>query len=133
MSWKKGKIIVVILFVTVGFLSACRSTTIKIGWVCVNDKNELDCRYNEFSGKEIKSIKVNEGETLEFSFDIEVQEGELAIKILDPSENTVWEKEFIQSVSEGDAITATESGRYRLVVEGLETAGAFIITWQVID
>jgi hypothetical protein len=110
-------------------LLSCNAVSKRIGWSCINTSNELDCKYQLFSGQETEGIFLETGETLEIKYDVQVEAGGIGVYIQSPSGETIWETDLIQTASEEIEFQAAESGNYRLIVEGRETRGAFKIHW----
>jgi len=126
--------LIFILFVAAAIVSSCNAISSKrVGCVCTNIGNEMNCRYKLFSDQETDRIKVESGETLEISYDVEVESGELRISLLNPDEEVVWEKDFMEAASDTATYQANEDGKLILIVEGVDTEGLFNISWQVME
>jgi len=133
--YQKHKNLGIVLFLVLAVLiSACSTASSKrMGWVCVNDSNELDCSFELFSGQEAEKIKLEEGQTLDIAYEVEVESGELWIGLVDPDDVAVWEVDLSQTVSDTVSVPVEASGNYHMVVEGMDAKGAFNITWDIID
>ena len=123
-----------IVSVLVILTSACSAATSKrVDWVCVNHENEFDCRYTLFSGQETENINLRTGEILAISFDVEVESGELQMILMNDSEEPVWKITLKESLSDVTSYQATENGDFYLVIKGMDAAGSFNITWQILE
>lgn len=130
----KRKYILDIIFLSILatlLVSACSTSSIRIGWSCTNGINEFDCKYREFTGREIEEIDLNADDTVEIMYDVEVESGILVIQIEDPEGEIVWKIEQVDNYSDEVTLPADEKGRYRMIVEGQETQGSFLIEWDI--
>ena len=126
---RKLKTLLIILLVSGFLMSACNSSTVRVGWVCLNSSNELSCKYKLFSGQETENINLDIGEKLTMSIDIQVVSGEMKISLTNPNGEVVWEENLNDTASYTKNIQASDSGNYLLVIEGIETEGSFDIKW----
>jgi len=133
MNHKKNLYIFSLLLLAAVLLSACSPVSKRIGWFCINPKNELDCKYQFFTGQESKRISMQKNETLAITLDVEAESGDLRVFLQNPENETVWETDFNQTASDAFKVQAEDNGLYRLVVKGSETSGSFIIKWQILD
>jgi archaellum biogenesis ATPase FlaH len=85
--------------------------------------------YQFFDGTKIKVISAKEGKTIVINFASEVQEGELTMSILDPSNDLVAE---LQTNTTGiKEINSDKNQKYRLVIRGMQTKGSFNVNWEI--
>ena len=85
--------------------------------------------YQFFDGTKIKVISAKEGKTIVINFASEVQEGELTMSILDPSNDLVAE---LQTNTTGiKEINSDKNQKYRLVIRGTQTKGSFNVNWEI--
>ena len=85
--------------------------------------------YQFFDGTKIKVISAKEGKTIVINFASEVQEGELTMSILDPSNDLVAE---LQTNTTGiKEINSDKNQKYRLVIKGTQTKGSFNVNWKI--
>jgi hypothetical protein len=123
----------ILVILTIFLVSACSTSSIRIGWTCTDGINELDCNYREFTGREIEEIDLEPAEMVEIKYDVEVESGILAIQLEDPEGEIVWKTEQVDDFSGEITLPADEKGRYRMIVEGQETQGSFLIEWDIRD
>jgi hypothetical protein len=127
-KYVKSWIFIIILTV---FLTACSGfSSTRMGWVCINPDNGLDCSYSLFTGQEMDTVKLDEGEFITLSYEVKVESGAIQILVLDPSDQTIWQVDLTQNISDEIKIQASESGIFRIVVNGDETEGSFRLTWE---
>ena len=85
--------------------------------------------YQFFNGTKIKVINAKEGKTIVINFASEVQQGELTMSILDPSNDLVAE---LQTNTTGiKEINSDKNQKYRLVIRGMQTKGSFNVNWEI--
>ncbi|MGC9468017.1 MAG: hypothetical protein ACP5HS_05460, partial [Anaerolineae bacterium] len=89
-------------------------------------------RYETFTGTERNRVRLDEGETLDLSFDVTVEKGALEIAVLASNGDTLWERGFSESDSGSVALVAEQSGRYTVLVAGTATGGSFDVSWEVL-
>ncbi len=131
MKHTKNLFFILSIIIIASVLSACSSSTTKVGCVCMDSSNELDCQYKLFDGREIKNIDMDAGEVLQVHYEVEVESGRLSLILQDAAGEVVLER-AMPSTSEDDlTYTATEDGRYRLIIEGLDTKGSYLVNWSL--
>jgi hypothetical protein len=99
------------------------SYTITVGEIGTRP-NEISGEYRSFSGHYFKTVKLEDGETLYVTFSEETIKGKLIAKVIDSDGNT---KETLKN---GDSVTISEPGQYKLQVEGEKHKGKFTIDWD---
>ena len=125
------KYLFALLLIPILLLSSCSRT--KIGWIEMNYADVFEASYRLFDGEERERINIDAGETFSLSYDINVKDGALSLRFLNPDGDSIWEETFLE---DGEGIfdfTAEESGRYVLVVSGDNTEGNFDLTWDIND
>jgi hypothetical protein len=65
---------------------SCQGSVIKIGYRCFNSSQKLDCQYQQFTGREVTTEKLQPGDHLEVSFEVNVMSGLLSIEVINPDE-----------------------------------------------
>ena len=124
---KRG-IAVFLLIVTVSAL-AFTGCTRKLMWVSNSDKDHIQATYKRFTGTEIKTIRLNEGDTLVIDYQSEVTEGTLTLSLTDPDGNEVAS---LGTDTEGtERLGIEEGGGYTLLILGDKTGGSFEINWRI--
>jgi len=120
-------VFVLLLLLTAG----CSSSSLKIGWRETSTLSHKMAKYESFSGTEPYSICTKAGDNLDLNYRLEVTKGNLQLKLEDPAEQVVWEKEFQQDMDGSYQQTNTERGCYRLLVIGNQTGGSYDIDWSL--
>jgi hypothetical protein len=133
MNRKTNKVIILWILLIAVSLAACGIAAKRLGWTCMNSLNELDCKYQLFTGQEVEGISLKKGESLEITADVQVEDGELMVNIQNPDGDFIWDPDFPGTSSDTFKFQAAEGGLYRLIVEGIETRGSFNINWQVLE
>ena len=114
-------------------LAGCGSSTLKIGWREFGGLSRKRATYVTFDGVQNKSFRVSAGKAIELTCDVTVEKGALAVALIAPSGERLWEETFREDGERFTTVTASEGGRYILRVEGQETGGGFDIAWDVKD
>ena len=122
---KKGLMAVVLISTLL--LTACSST--QVGWVTTNVGNTFEASYRRFDGREVETYQLESGESFSLSYNIDVEEGSLALELIDPEKNPVWEESFSEDTEDVFEFTPETSGSYQLHVIGDDTQGSFELTW----
>lgn len=111
-------------------ISACAATSsVRIGWACFNGAQKLDCSYREFSGREVGTQRLEAGQAVTVQYDIDVDSGVLSFMIEDPSGQEIFTVSLTEPLEDTFTFTADEDGRYRFILEGEGTEGAFRVEW----
>jgi hypothetical protein len=102
-----------------------------IGYWCFNGSQKLNCQYQLFTGREVGSAYLRPGNDLIFIYEVEVQRGDLAVRIVAPNKTILWDSLFAES-SKGDvSIQVDQGGIHQVVVDGHGTRGGFLIEWSI--
>jgi hypothetical protein len=113
-------------------INACSSSSsLRIGWACFNGAQKIDCSYRKFSGREISTERLGTGTTVTVHYDITVDSGALTFTIKDPNGEDIFTVDLKEPLEDVHTFTPDEDGLYRFIVEGEETEGAFLITWNL--
>jgi hypothetical protein len=124
--------LVLIKFLLIGMMiSSCATSTMKIGYVCLNKPQKLDCHYQQFTGKEVGGMQLQRGESFELRYDIQVESGTLLIEILSPDRTNLWDSKFGESKASSAYVQIEQDGLHQLVIQGEKTRGAFQIEWKI--
>jgi hypothetical protein len=128
---RKGSLIL-IMFILLGIMIAsCSESNIKIGYVCMNKPQKLDCHYQQFTGKEVEGVHLERGERFELLYDVQVESGIMLVEIHTPNKAILWDGKFIES-DEGNAhVQIEQDGLHQLVIQGEKSRGAFQIEWKI--
>lgn len=130
--YRKIWLLMFVLLITIALVSACNTTVSRrINCACTNIGNEMKCRYSLFTDQETSRIKLTSKETIEISYKVAVESGNLQIRLLNPNKEVVWDKTFEDDAMDTVSYQIVEGGRYTLVVEGFDTEGSFELSWQV--
>jgi hypothetical protein len=124
------KFIVIISLILFSLLTAC---TRQVGWVVMNYGNSYEASYLLFDGQETEKFQIDAGENLKLSYDVEVDEGALTMRLTDPTGNVVWEETFLEDAQDVFDHISNASGRYTLKMIGDNNKGAFDLQWEITD
>jgi hypothetical protein len=93
----------------------------------------LNYRYQSFNGSITKQVNADAGVILTVNYQATVETGTLAMRVLNPEGEAVWEQTFDvgEDVANSVQVDMGRQGRYKLIVEGHQTRGAFEVDWQV--
>jgi hypothetical protein len=109
-------------------MSGCSG--LRLGWSASSWRGHSSASYVEFNGVEEKQVRLEDGETMELAYEVEVDDGALTIAVQDPDRRTVWEATLEEDARDQVEITAETAGRYNVVIWGAETKGSFDVTWE---
>lgn len=123
-----------ILFVFSLILTGCTGrTTLKRGWVETGGLSHLNVRYHYFDGIERRTFRARAGADIHLQAELDVDEGTLAVRLLDPTNELIWENTYQEDDRFSLSVEAEDRGRYKLLVEGENAEGGFEVNWKVKD
>lgn len=120
------------LFLILGtFLLGCSGeSSLKKGWIETSGLSHSRVNYNYFDGVERKTFRAQSGETIHLDLEVEVDEGSLAVQLLDPQGELMWKETFQDDAQETVSIAAPEGGRYQIRLEGEAAEGGYEFSWD---
>jgi len=127
------KIGLVVLLLALALVGCSGRSSLKRGWVETNGLSHLDIRYNYFEGIERRSFRAAEGQDINLEADLQVEDGALTVRLIDPSGELIWEESYSEDAEFSLAVEAEREGRYKLEMEGESAEGGFEIDWEVRD
>lgn len=127
------KIGLVVLLLALALVGCSGRSSLKRGWVETNGLSHLDIRYNYFEGIERRSFRAAEGQDINLEADLQVEDGALTVRLIDPSGELIWEESYSEDAEFSLAVEAERKGRYKLEMEGESAEGGFEIDWEVRD
>lgn len=125
--------LVFILVMGLVLIGCTGRTTLKRGWVETSGFSHLNVRYNYFDGIESRSFRAGEGEDIDLQAEVDVEEGTLTIRLLDPNGDSIWEESTSEDAQFSLSVEAERKGRYKLVMEGETAEGGFELDWEIKD
>jgi len=120
---------VVMLVASLILVSGC-APSLKVGWREYRYDRFWHATFTRFSGSEKASFAAEEGDLIVIDASLELVSGSMTLSFCDADGELIWSRESDESVSESISVTALESGRYRLIVEGHKAVGGFDVTWD---
>jgi len=125
MNNRNIKLIIVVL-VGLFALTGCGK---RVMFAETNFPEHTKASYKLFSDTESKRIKADKGEIIHLEYASEVEKGSLSILLYDPDGNLIAD---LETNAEGmKDVTASESGKYKLNITGVDAKGSFNIKWKV--
>ena len=118
-------------------LSGCDFTSkIKIGEVRLgmfgdNADGLMHYSYRTFTGIESDLIQARQGQTISFSYALDVNKGSLIIEWQDPEGEVAWHEVFKTSVQGTNEIPVVTAGTYTIIIQGKDTGGGFKVSWKI--
>lgn len=110
---------------------ACDERNDRVGWVGSSLPGEITYRYQTFNGVETGRANVEQGDTIDLTYQAEVTKGTLAIQLQAPDGSIVWE-EILRETGAGSANwTADQNGTYHVRIQGDQTGGSFDVRWSM--
>jgi len=143
MTLKKAPVLSLALLLVSALTIGCGArSSLRIGWLESGGPRHKTARYRTFSGVERASFRVEEGQTVEIDYEINVEKGTLTLSVTDPDGEIVWEETFEEAVGDGGEPELSfrgehalepvaQTGRYKLRIEGDRTGGSFDLSWEV--
>ena len=99
-------------------------------WQGTNPPGKNKASFKDFREKNTNSIEVSKGDLLLVSYNIKVTQGSLLFSI-ENKKNKLFQKEFsAQADSAHLKFTASETGIYKIVVQGKNATGSFDINYK---
>ena len=126
----KGLFLVVLLFIAL-IVEGCSISQIRIGWVGTQSTDHIACKYERFKGIDKTAIHAQGGQTLSLSFDAEVQEGSLVLRVIDPDEAVLWDTTLSSDDADTARIPLEREGYYEIAIVGQDTKGNFDVSWEI--
>ena len=137
MNTNKSQFYLLITILMIGtVLSGCDITSkIKIGEVRLgmfgdNADGLMLYSYRTFTGTESDLIQAQQGQTINFSYALDVNKGSLLIEWQDPEGEVVWQDVFETSVQGTNEIPVLIDGKYTIIIQGKDTGGSFEVSWH---
>lgn len=101
-------------------------------WQGSNPPGKNKASFKDFRGKNINSIEVSKGNFLLVSYNIAVTKGSLLLSI-ENHRNKLWKKQFSGQTDTAEfQLPASETGVYKIVVEGKNATGSFDINYKAV-
>jgi hypothetical protein len=125
--------LIIIFAVSLILVGCTGSSTLKRGWVETSGLSHRNVRYNYFDGTERQTIRAKKGADIDLKAEVDVDDGTLAVRLLDPRGDMIWEEVYREDAQFSFSVEAEENGRYKLLVEGETAEGGFEIDWEVKD
>ncbi len=107
-------------------------TTLEVGMISSSDNRYLRARYTYFDGTKSKSVRLQEGDSLQLKFEAVVESGSLMLRVRDPEKEVIWEKHYPTSEEEYLSLYSLEiprTGSYRVEMEADQSQGSFNLGW----
>jgi hypothetical protein len=131
---QNGILLAAVFLLATSLVVGCRArSSVRIGWRENSGLKHTTARYASFSGVERKSFRLEAGQTLAIDYDVEVEKGTMTLSWVDPDGETLWEETFEEGAADEVALSASQSGRHKLLIEGRNTGGSFDLSWRVRD
>jgi hypothetical protein len=108
-------------------------STVQIGMIEFGGRNQAKARFGTLRGQKMWHEFVNEGEVLALDFEAGIDKGELAIQILDPGSQVLWQVDVFpdEPIHDQIKLPVDQSGRYAIVVMGDGAGGSYRLHWGV--
>lgn len=112
-------------------LTACGSSSLRIGWRETSGFSRKTARYVTFDGVEKKNIRLQSGETLHMEWNAAVEKGSLTLEIQDPDQHTLWKESFTADDRGSIDLNVEKNGLYTLRIQGGSTGGGYELDWEI--
>ena len=120
-----------VLLLLTHLLAGCGSSSLKVGWRETSSLKRKQVQYVTFDGTQTKTFRAEAGQTITLDYEVTVEKGSLALKLVAPGGESLWEKTHNEDGEDAVSVTVPDDGRYTLRIEGEQTGGSFDISWSV--
>jgi len=86
---KKITLLTLALVLMAGLLVGCNSSNVKISWSEFSGSNQKNIHYDSFNSKEWKTFRAKAGQAISLDYDVNVEDGALALSIVDPDKKVL--------------------------------------------
>lgn len=129
---RKMSLILLVLSMLAVILSACSMGSVRVGYVGSNIGHHSDFSYKTFTGVDVNTFSVEDGEKLSLDYDVEMEKGVLVICLVEKqSGDLVWEKSFETSQADHISFEDLTSGSYQIRFEGQDAGGGYDVEWVI--
>ena len=99
-----------------------------------SDPGHIHYSYRNFAGLVRQETSLEQGQTLELTYEAEVTKGSVAMEVMDPVGAEVWRINLPEG-RQTDGRTVAEvavprTGSYQVIVTGLDAGGSFDLAWE---
>jgi hypothetical protein len=119
---------VVVLLV---ILAGCGHSRFQLGWVESNQPGRFGASYATFSGSEIRTVRVGDGQTLLLKYKVEVDKGAVTFRVEGPDARVLWHTTLSGDTQDAVELRVDEAGRCAIIVRGDGAGGSFDLSWEV--
>lgn len=131
MNYKRTIMWLTVAVVFAGLVAACGRSSLEIGMVETNLPGRWEASYESFTGTKEDTIRAQDGQILELAYDVQVDKGELAIKVDRHDREALWEASLQEDAKDTVEIALGQDGPYTLIVEGHDAGGGFALNWEL--
>ncbi len=116
-------------------LSSCDFSNIKIGDVRMmfgsNEDGHISYTFSTFTGFERGSAQPERGQSINFEYQVNVDQGTLIIEWQDPAGEVIWRKSLLGNDHGHADIVIESSGEFTIIVQGKGASGDFDVSWEI--
>ncbi|MTI47365.1 hypothetical protein [Sporosalibacterium faouarense] len=131
-NFNNRKIFLLILIIIFSMIFAgCSSFSgFKIKSYGNSTSNSMKYTYGYLNGEYKVSFYIKKDVTIEVDYDIEVEKGNLVLKLIDSDGNEIWTVKANEDKKGKKQFKFDESGRYKIIVDGNKTKGSFNVKYN---
>ncbi len=126
--------IALVLLLTLTLAGCSGSTTTGFGWTFWSSGGMKASVSGWKTDRETRTVRLNEGDTLVITYDIEVDHGSLSLRVAPRSirafNDPTWYRNFEESRSGTVEIEIDQSGTYEVTATLRRFGGSYDITWK---
>lgn len=116
----------------VAFLApACSTSQVRVDFIGSQRGNHMEFDYDLFTGHEQKTFDLEQGQTMDLDYDLQVESGSLTLQFIDNSGMVSWEESFQDDAAGSATLNIDRDGLYKLSVSGEKAKGGFEIDWDL--
>jgi hypothetical protein len=131
MNCKRTIMWIAIAVAFTGLVAACGQSSLEIGMVETNLPGRWEASYTTFTGTKDDTIRAQAGQILEFTYDVQVDKGDLSISVDRHDREALWEVSLQEDARDAVEIALDRDGPYTIVVEGDKAGGSFELSWEL--
>lgn len=122
-------LLLALMALIVALFAGCGRSGVRIGWAATTGLHSKRATYTYLNGQEYATIRAGAGETIAVDYKVEVAQGTLTIRIVDPDGEEIEEVELKEDGKGTLEFTAEQEGRYTIAITGSETKGSYKLEW----
>ncbi len=122
---------VLVCLVSVLVLPSCEDSGTRILYSGSKVGDQICASYELFTGKDEKTIMVEKGDTISFSYVSSVEQGNLKMEIYNPDDVLITS--FTTNKTGTKQLDIEKTGTHTVLITGNQTKGRYQVSWKIIN